>query len=83
MHQVYCHCLSYLVDSNHVSGHGQHSHEHDRITAAHNERGRVHTITTGNSLNIEPRTCAKDNYTGYAKGPLKTQQRDRFKPLIQ
>lgn len=71
MHRVYCHYLSYLVDSNHVSGHGQYSHKHDRITTAHNERGRVHTIATRNSLNIEPRACTKDNYAGYTKGPLK------------
>ena len=70
------HCLSYLVDPNHVSGHRQHSHEHDRITAAHNERGRVHAVTTRNSLNIEPSTCAKNNNAGYTKGPLKTNNRE-------
>lgn len=68
--------LYYLVDSNHVSGHGQYSHEHDRITAAHNERCRVYAIATGDSLNIEPSTCAKDNCAGYTKGPLKQENKE-------
>ena len=80
MHQLYCTFhLSYLIDSYHVSGHRQHSHEHDRITAAHNERRRVHIIPTWDSLKIKPSACAKNNYAGYTEGPLENKHINKVK----
>ena len=56
--------FSYLIDSNHVSGHRQHSHKHDRISAAQNERRRVHPLSARDCLKIKPSTCAKNDCAG-------------------
>lgn len=66
--------FSHLVDSYHVSGHRQYRNEHHRVTTAHDKCCSIYTITTGNSLQIEPGVCTKYNCARNTESPLQEKK---------
>lgn len=71
--------FSHLVVSYHVSGHRQYRNEHHRVTTAHDKCCSIYTITTGNSLHIEPSACTKYNCARNTESPLQEKKTNRMK----